>query len=964
MTVTTTTNRNDYVASGIAGPYAYNFRIFAATDLVVETLVGGVITQLAYPAQYTVSGVGNIVGGSIQLSAVLAAGSLIIRRVVGLQQTTSLRAQSGRFDPAVHEDTFDKLMMIDQQHQDELDRCIKLAEVYNPAGRPVAVSPTAGHVLIGNGLGFITAPLDTLGNVALPGNGRTTVLLTEYLLNDALFNVLDYRAGVAITTGVNDARAAFLLTAAAAGPTSAVYVPPGTYRIASNMSLNSPVFMMPGAVFKPDAGVTITFNNTFTAPLARVFDCAAASSRIILVQGTVVEVYPTWWGAVGDGVTVNQHIPIQAAVDCVIYGGTHCRVKLISGKYLLGNTVNLGYGHTFGSVVLEGDIYMYRGGEVVPHISGCILIATAFSDRPAVAINGARGTRLRRIGLYGALYTWIYNRLDMGYGHGTGPLSDDTLAASWQDPALAATQESRYAPYAGVAIDGYTGVRPGTSYPDQPLPGWIGAIGQYNRGASSDVKLEDVYIIGFNTAVVNQPGDYDGNGDFTMLDHVYMEYNKWGVSVGNGQARNTSMLDCKASHMYCVMVNNIHGKQIGKFSGLVKDLSMWGVNQMIQFSTFYAEPIKFLQCYSEAMWKIGSLDALATTESSIIFDCCEFSFSNQTDARGYPAYVLEGGQQQIDVVFKSCIFNIYNAASVVGLYQFGVQLDGCYIRRDVAHTNLYEMFAHNALAGGFVLPQLLNADRARIKVLGYNLDTSTRFASAQYTGIYGRRTSRQSCLPIYTEQVIPALDQYDSELGRPPRPYFAAVAKSSLTTCTLVGSTLTVTFAARTTAQFAIGGPDCGDVIWDDQSGSTFWVRSRTGTTILCDFRSNYKVVAGVRTPIVAFNAASGVLWWCNSRLYTPSYYTHADFTAASNILTNAMRGDGFAGHLTAEIIANDWLYAEEQRDLPLPASQHQITNVNAGAFTITVVGNVTAGHTQVRRRLKWFARTPPANFP
>lgn len=138
-----TNNRNDAIGNDAASVYPYGFKIFAATDLEVTVRSSaGVETVLSYPLAYSVSGVGLAAGGSVTLAdldavyqnadATLKTGyAITIRRIRPLTQATDIRNQGGFF-AATHEDTFDHLMMVDQQQQDEIDRSLRLPVTETP----------------------------------------------------------------------------------------------------------------------------------------------------------------------------------------------------------------------------------------------------------------------------------------------------------------------------------------------------------------------------------------------------------------------------------------------------------------------------------------------------------------------------------------------------------------------------------------------------------------------------------------------------------------------------------------------------------------------------------------------------------------------------------------------------------------------------------------------------------------
>ncbi len=140
MGVDNTNNRMDYTGNGTADGFAYNFKIFEDSELrlVVEKVSDGTLTTLTLTTDYVVEGAGEGSGGSITLvdngqvyldsNGFLASGyTLTIRRVLPLTQETDIRNQ-GPYYPSIHEDQFDRFIMIDQQQQDEIDRSIKAPE--------------------------------------------------------------------------------------------------------------------------------------------------------------------------------------------------------------------------------------------------------------------------------------------------------------------------------------------------------------------------------------------------------------------------------------------------------------------------------------------------------------------------------------------------------------------------------------------------------------------------------------------------------------------------------------------------------------------------------------------------------------------------------------------------------------------------------------------------------------------
>lgn len=175
MSISSSTSRNDYVGNGAVDTYNYSFRIFDEADLTVTVRnTSGVETTLALTTDYTVTGVGASAGGTIVLvnsaqswldgDGDLKSGyALTIRRVLDLVQETDIRNQ-GAFYPEIHEDQFDKLVMIAQQQQDEVNRSARMPETISASAFdptfPSSLPDNPGATVIVNtaGDGFDLGP--------------------------------------------------------------------------------------------------------------------------------------------------------------------------------------------------------------------------------------------------------------------------------------------------------------------------------------------------------------------------------------------------------------------------------------------------------------------------------------------------------------------------------------------------------------------------------------------------------------------------------------------------------------------------------------------------------------------------------------------------------------------------------------------------------------------------------------
>lgn len=148
MTVTSIPVRNDYNGDGVATVFPFTFRILdrTALEVLLTTVATGAVTTLVLDTNYTVSGVNNAAGGSITITTGAPASGVrvTIRRATPVTQPTRIANQGGAFLPAVHENVFDRLTMIAQEHADVIDRSVTMPNGVSGIQLP---TPVAGKIL-------------------------------------------------------------------------------------------------------------------------------------------------------------------------------------------------------------------------------------------------------------------------------------------------------------------------------------------------------------------------------------------------------------------------------------------------------------------------------------------------------------------------------------------------------------------------------------------------------------------------------------------------------------------------------------------------------------------------------------------------------------------------------------------------------------------------------------------------
>ena len=128
MTITAQTAKSGpYSGNGVTVVFDYTFKIVDDDDLVVTLRAAdGTETVQTLTTDYTVAGGGDAAGGQITMVTAPATGEkLVITRAVDLTQEVNLENR-GAFVPEVIEQSFDKLTQIAQDHQEQLDRSIKV----------------------------------------------------------------------------------------------------------------------------------------------------------------------------------------------------------------------------------------------------------------------------------------------------------------------------------------------------------------------------------------------------------------------------------------------------------------------------------------------------------------------------------------------------------------------------------------------------------------------------------------------------------------------------------------------------------------------------------------------------------------------------------------------------------------------------------------------------------------------
>jgi len=145
MTVSSTTVKNSYSGNGSTTQFAYGYKIFADSDLIVIIRsAAGTETVKTLTTHYTVSGAGDASGGNVTFTAgnIPASGeTVVIIREVPQTQAIDYIANDP-FPAESHEEGLGRATMTTQQVQEELDRSIKLSRTNTMTSTEFTVGAT------------------------------------------------------------------------------------------------------------------------------------------------------------------------------------------------------------------------------------------------------------------------------------------------------------------------------------------------------------------------------------------------------------------------------------------------------------------------------------------------------------------------------------------------------------------------------------------------------------------------------------------------------------------------------------------------------------------------------------------------------------------------------------------------------------------------------------------------------
>ena len=199
MTISSTTTKNSYSGNGSTTAFAYSFYIPASTDIqvIVRSSTGTetVKAEGTGSTNYAITGVGSASGGNVTFVTAPASGeTVVLRRNTAKTQATDYVANDP-FPAETHEDALDKLTIIGQDLQEQVDRSLKLSRTNTMTSTEFTVGSTdrASKILAFDSSGELSVTQE-LGTVK--GNWAAS---TAYVVRDIVKDTSTNNIFIALT---------------------------------------------------------------------------------------------------------------------------------------------------------------------------------------------------------------------------------------------------------------------------------------------------------------------------------------------------------------------------------------------------------------------------------------------------------------------------------------------------------------------------------------------------------------------------------------------------------------------------------------------------------------------------------------------------------------------------------------------------------------------------------------------
>lgn len=613
--------------------------------------------------------------------------------------------------------------------------------------------------------------------------------------------------------------------------------------------------------------MTVQVNNNVAGPALDSSSVAVALSStrsIYVVKGLVSDgVYSTFAGT-------DNAAQLQAEINYAVYVLKAGTIIIPSGTYVIGDTVQLGYGVNSlrdGSPYVTFSLEGTSGSGVNTGSAGTVLLWTGPKDRPMFSISGGRQCRMRKMALLGSSQSAPQASLASDYVYYQGLTSswdvqDAHLITTWIDPRIsiagsgtgtsgsldgrsgAGTGNSLSAPWCAVALDPYANSSVLTPYPNVTFPTGILAASfdsapyQYNKAASSDTAFEDMYISGFLAGIVVNPGGGTGQSDFTRYHRLWIQNCVYGISVNGSNPRENSLTESYINQCHTAISTGLHctvaNGSTGQWGAAIVNTAFDRSIKVFHFNAVgeqYTGPVKLLNCYGENAYALGTYGLAqagsAPDDNTLILDSCFFNFNHQ-GTRGVPARMIELSENA-GLVIEGGAYTQYVGAFSINAPSDHVSIRGmARFKKGGSPTSLYEKIADSGSGGGVVCKASASGAFGHYSAKYISYDTSGNAGE-----IWCNENQPTTAAKLGNWY---ASNYYGSRIGNRinnPRGSTGIAMTTAWTGISLTGRLFQATWnSGRINQQLYQNGYGPGDIFIEQSTGYVFYIYASSSTTL------------------------------------------------------------------------------------------------------------------------------------
>lgn len=349
----------------------------------------------------------------------------------------------------------------------------------------------------------------------------------------------------------------------------------------------------------------------------------AAYGNSVVPDGADLSAITIDWAAIQRAIDLGMNLDLPTTIH--------------SGDFHLSDTLLVGKMSGYTTAHLKGGGPTYRG-EHFTHLH-----ADSFLDRPAIAVQGARKTRIEDLAIMGG---------------NESSFTEANYSADVSDYITSGASSGQHNPYCGVAIDPYSG-----NEPAQPYPNGGGYGGNYSVG----VHMSGLHIQHFVAGIAVQPCDHDGNGEDILLEKSAVGGCAYGWSQGNAQGNHNAIRDSYLGQHHTVYTTRTHGRQHGDMPRLDNVLSDHSY-RMFDVQANWGDSKVYTDVFGELIGTLGRFVG-SSNAGSHTFIGCNIDFEGDYSE----GKTLEGVQAPLE--FIGCTLGLPKGSGHTVFNSKGADLD-------------------------------------------------------------------------------------------------------------------------------------------------------------------------------------------------------------------------------------------------------------------------------------------------